>query len=140
MDGHYGSVMNDTVDELALLRLQGVYGHVLDDRNWDALDTVFTNDAVLDFEAFGLGRMEGLAVIRRDLPGMRHPRGHHVTNIVIDLDDDTATMRATLLVVLDDGTTVSGKYSDVAVRTPGGWRISSRIGEPFPRHTSHGGS
>jgi hypothetical protein len=130
--------MTDTADELALLRLQAVYGHVLDDRNWDALDTVFTDDAVLDFEAFGLGCMNGLAEIRRELPAMRHPRGHHVTNIVVDLDGDAAVMRATLLVVLDDGTAASGSYRDLAVRTPGGWRISRRKGEPFPRRTSHG--
>lgn len=129
--------MDEIADELALHRLQAVYGHVMDDRDWDALDTVFTDDAVLDFVAFGLGRMESLAEIRRDFPGMRHPRGHHVTNIVADIDGDTATMRATLLVVLDDGSAVSGEYRDTAVRTAGGWRISQRVGRPFPRHSSH---
>lgn len=127
--------MTDIADELALYRLQAVYGHVMDDRDWDRLDTVFTEDAVLDFRPFGLGFMEGLEAIRRDFPGMRHPRGHHVTNIVADVDGDTATMRATLLVVLDNGTAVSGEYRDTAVRTPDGWRISHRVGKPFPRHS-----
>lgn len=130
--------MDRIVDELALHRLQAVYGHLMDERDWDSLGTVFSEDAVLDFEAFGLGSMNGLAEIRRDFPGMRHPRGHHVTNIVVDLDGDTATMRAKLLVVLDNGTAVSGEYRDTAVRTAAGWRISHRVGKPFLRHSSHG--
>ncbi|MBK6582593.1 MAG: nuclear transport factor 2 family protein [Gammaproteobacteria bacterium] len=49
-------------DRLALHELPGVYGDAIDDRNWEALDRVFTEDAV--FEVIGLVRMTGLAEIK----------------------------------------------------------------------------
>ena len=42
-------------------------------------------------------------------------------------------MRSKILVVLDDGSAVSGTYHDEARRTADGWRITYRRGEPFLR-------
>ena len=58
--------MGTTEDMLALQQLQARYGHVMDDRDWDALDTVFADDAVVDFQPFGLPRMEGLEALAID--------------------------------------------------------------------------
>ena len=128
--------MSQVEDILALHRLQALYGHVMDDRNWDGLDTVFTDDAVVDFRPFGLPRMEGLEAIRRDFKWIRHPYGHHVTNTVIDVDGNRATMRSKILAVLDDGTAITGEYRDEARRTDDGWRLTNRVGKPFPRRSN----
>ena len=97
---------------------------------------MFTTDAIVDFRPFDLPCMEGLEAIRRDFAWIRHPFGHHVTNIVIDVDGDTATMRSKILAVLDDGSAITGQYLDEARRTPAGWRLSHRLGKPFPRRTN----
>ncbi len=128
--------MSTADDILALQRLQALYGHVMDDRDWDALDQVFTDDASVDFRPFELPLMEGLDIIRRDFQWIRHPFGHHVTNMVIDVDGDRATMRSKILAVLDDGSAITGQYLDEAVRTEDGWRITHRLGKPFPRRTT----
>lgn len=128
--------MTDVEDVLALQRLQALYGHVMDARDWDALNQVFSDDAVVDFRPFDLTLMEGLDAIRHDFGWIRHPFGHHVTNIVIDVDGDTARMRSKILAVLDDGTAISGTYIDEARRTPAGWRLTHRRGEPFSRRSS----
>ena len=127
--------MSNVEDILELQRLQALYGHVMDARDWDGLDQIFTEDAVVDFQPFDLPRMEGLEAIRRDFAWIRHPFGHHVTNIVIDIDGDTATMRSKILAVLDDGTAITGTYTDGARRTPRGWRLTYRKGEPFRRRS-----
>ncbi|HSG78846.1 MAG TPA: nuclear transport factor 2 family protein [Acidimicrobiia bacterium] len=125
--------MDTTEDTLALYQLQARYGHVMDDRDWEGLNAVFTDDAVVDFQPFGLPRMEGLEAIVRDFKWIRHPYGHHVTNILVDVDGDTARMRSKILAVLDDGTSITGQYLDEARRTSDGWRLTYRLGKPFPR-------
>ena len=37
-----------TADRVEIHELPGRYGDAIDDRNWAALDTVFTQDAVFD--------------------------------------------------------------------------------------------
>jgi hypothetical protein len=122
-------------DILELQRLQALYGHVMDAREWEGLDVIFTEDAIVDFEPFDLPKMEGLEAIRRDFAWIRHPFGHHVTNVVIDVDGDTARMKSKILAVLDDGSAITGVYTDEARRTPDGWRLTYRKGDPFPRRS-----
>lgn len=127
--------MGRVEDILELQRLQALYGHIMDARDWDGLDAIFTESAVVDFQPFDLPKMEGLEAIRRDFAWIRHPFGHHVTNVVIDVDGDTATMRSKILAVLDDGSAITGIYTDHARRTPDGWRLTYRKGEPFVRRS-----
>ena len=52
---------------------------------------------------------------------------------LIDVDGDIAKMRSKILAVLDDGSAITGQYLDEARRTDDGWRLTYRLGKPFPR-------
>lgn len=124
---------SDLADELALSRLLSEYGHVMDARDWPALGRIFTDDAVCDWSAFDLAVTNGLPELERYFEGVRHPIAHHVTNVVVDVDGDRATVRSKLLVVLDDGSVATGDYVDRAVRTPDGWLVQHRVATPRRR-------
>jgi hypothetical protein len=123
----------DLADEVALVRLLADYGHLMDARDWQGLARIFTDDAVCDWSAFDLAVTTSLAELQRYNDEIRHPLGHHVTNVVADVHGDEATIRSKLLVVLDDGSVATGDYVDQAVRTPDGWRIRHRVATPRRR-------
>ena len=50
----------DVADRLELHELPGRYGDAIDDRNWDRLRQVFTEDAVFDLTGVGFRRLEGI--------------------------------------------------------------------------------
>jgi 3-phenylpropionate/cinnamic acid dioxygenase small subunit len=121
----------DVADRLALHELLNLYGHLVDDRSWDALDQVFTGDAVYDARDFGMPvtrSLDELVAEWTSEEGMqRHPLAHHATNIVVSEDDDgTVRVRSKGIGVGGGGRVGSVTYHDVAVRTPAGWRLATR--------------
>ncbi|MDA3033185.1 MAG: nuclear transport factor 2 family protein [Actinomycetota bacterium] len=50
-----------TDDRLELHELPGRYGDAIDDRDWPALDRIFTTDAVFDMTDLGIDPLVGLA-------------------------------------------------------------------------------
>jgi 2-(1,2-epoxy-1,2-dihydrophenyl)acetyl-CoA isomerase len=124
----------ETADRAAIEELLDVYGHIMDDADWAALDRVFTDDAVCDWTGFGLRVTTSLKDLRSYFRAdVRHPNAHHVTNVVVDLSGDDAIVRSKLLAVLDDGSVVTGEYRDRLRRTADGWRIHERTAIPRPR-------
>jgi 3-phenylpropionate/cinnamic acid dioxygenase small subunit len=120
-----------TEDRLAIHDVITLHGHVADDRDWDRLGELFTDDTVLDLEDFGYGTLRGLAALRelslasQDDKGQ--PLGHHVTNILITgHDGQTARARSKALAVMRDGTSGTAVYEDVLRRDEHRWRISHR--------------
>lgn len=118
-------------DQLAIHDVIALHGHVADDRAWDRLGELFTDDAVLDLEDFGYGTLHGLAALRdlshasQDDKGQ--PLAHHVTNITVTgRDGETARARSKALAVMPDGTSGSATYEDILRRDKHGWRISHR--------------
>jgi 3-phenylpropionate/cinnamic acid dioxygenase small subunit len=118
-----------TEDRLSIHELISLHGHLTDDRQYDRLRLLFTDDAAYDVSAYGLGVVQGLDGLTRlfvQRPGTQ-PVGHHVTNVVIDPDGgDTATVRSKGLAVMADGIAGTVTYDDVVVRTHAGWRIARR--------------
>ena len=53
----------DTRDLIEIHMLLALYGHTIDDRDWSAMDQVFTEDIVYDATDFGLGVMRGIPAI-----------------------------------------------------------------------------
>jgi ketosteroid isomerase-like protein len=125
--------VTEAEDVTALQRLLSEYGHIMDAEDWPGLARIFTEDAVCDWTPFGLERTDGLAHLQDYFARIRHPNAHHVTNLVVDIDGDTATVHSKLLVALDDGSVATGDYLDQAVRTSDGWRIRHRVATPRPR-------
>jgi 3-phenylpropionate/cinnamic acid dioxygenase small subunit len=121
--------MLDVADTMAIHQLLALYGHLIDEREWSRLSEVFTDDLVFDARDFGLGVTHTLDELRDAWTGPEasHPLAHHATNIVVDQDaDGTVRVLSKVVGVGNKGRVGSGTYRDVVVRTPDGWRLSSR--------------
>jgi hypothetical protein len=123
-------------DRLEIQDLVVAYSHAIDTRDWDALDDVFTADAVIDYTEMGGtrgGLAETKAFLAEALAGFSAFQ-HLVANCLLELDGDTAHGRTTchnpmLLRDAEGRETVllAGLwYRDTFVRTPAGWRIAER--------------
>lgn len=115
-------------DTVEVTRVLSLWGHILDEREWDRLGECLTADAIYDGSVFGLDPVVGLDAITALLRDGEHARAHHTTNIVVSEgpgDDIRAQSKG--LGVMDGGTVVSAAYTDELRRTPDGWRISRRL-------------
>lgn len=119
-------------DRLALHELAGRYGDVIDDRDWAALASVFTPDAV--FEVVGLVTMDGLEGIERFMAEEgRHPLAHLITNIHVSEDADGVQLRSRGIFPIERRSdepghrVFYGSYYDRVVKTAAGWRIVHRV-------------
>lgn len=123
-------------DQADIWRLFMTYKRVLDQRDFHAYASLFTEDA----EWIGnLGKVIGPEQIERLLAETLEvwdddrERTHHlVLNPVIDVDGDTATAESNWGYVTrdaDDSPVFSmlGRYLDELRRTPDGWRFSRRV-------------
>ena len=118
-------------DTLAIHELLALYGHIIDEREWQRVDELFTATTVYDMTDFGLGSVQGAAAIRElwSRPDASHPIAHHATNIVIsEQPDGTVRVLSKGLGVGPNGRVGSVVYRDVVERTPAGWRFASRHG------------
>lgn len=126
-------------DRLELHELVGRYGDAIDDRAWDRLDAIFTEDAV--FEVRGLGiTMTGLDGIKTfmDQAGDKHPQAHLMVNVYCLETDRGVELRSRGIfpehnASADDHSSLlyHGSYYDRVVRTEQGWRIAHRV---YSRH------
>ncbi len=119
-------------DRIELHELAGRYGDVIDDRDWPALETIFTQDAI--FEVVDLVTMTGLAGIRQYMEHEgRHPLAHLITNIHVTEHGPQVGLRCRgIFPILSPqggaGNRVFyGSYYDRVVKEPGGWRIAHRV-------------
>ncbi|MRH90654.1 nuclear transport factor 2 family protein [Nocardia sp. SYP-A9097] len=118
-------------DRIAIHEVIALHGHLIDDREWDRLGEVFTDDIVFDITDFGYGTLYGLPAMLDLVNGVQsdenQPLGHHVTNIVITRQDgETVTTHSKGLAVAADGAAGSAVYEDTLRRDPQGWRIAYR--------------
>ncbi|MGB0906995.1 MAG: nuclear transport factor 2 family protein [Maricaulaceae bacterium] len=122
-------------DRFEIQDLLARYCEVIDSRDWDAMDDIFTPDAEIDFtQAGGIkgSLLEIKAYLDRALkqfPGFQHMIGLPV----IKVDGDTATSRVILFnpMIAKTGDTqqvffVGLWYCDKLIRTADGWRITYR--------------
>lgn len=118
----------DTADRLELHELPGRYGDSIDDRDWDRLATIFTDDAVFDLTDLGGPRLVGLAEIQRFMDeDADHPRTHTMTNVYVDETDDGVMLHFRILAQLKGGRVGTASYHDLVVKTADGWRVKDRM-------------
>ena len=119
-------------DLASIQQLYGLYGHVMDDRDWSRLGDVFTADCVFDATALGVPLMDSWeAIIESTETNPATPLAHHATNVYVErVDGDTAEVRAKALGIYSKGRAFSGEYHDTLVRTAAGWRIRHRVNRP----------
>jgi 3-phenylpropionate/cinnamic acid dioxygenase small subunit len=126
-------------DRLEIQDLMDRYCYAIDERDWDALDTVFTPDAVIDYTESG-GVKGSLVEIKAWLPKAleRFPAFQHmIATRKLVIHGDSASSRTILfnpMVMPDkDGTPqtffMGLWYRDKLVRTVNGWRIAERFEE-----------
>jgi SnoaL-like domain len=121
--------VSEVSDILAIHQLLALYGHIIDEREWQRVGELFTATAVYDMTDFGLGAVRGAAAIHEmwSRPDAMHPLAHHATNIVISEDPDgTVHVVSKGIGVGTNGRVGSVVYRDVVERTPQGWRFASR--------------
>jgi hypothetical protein len=117
-------------DQLELERTVWSLGRCLDERDFDGLRQLFTEDATVTTAATASGHEALVEQARR-----RHSRDdgvqHIITNLITDVAGDQATGRANLLVSFartgpaDPAPLLIGEvYRFTFHRTPPGWRIS----------------
>lgn len=118
----------DIADRLELHELPGRYGDAIDDRDWDRLDRIFTEDAVFDLTDLGAPRLEGLDAIKRFMDvDAQHPRTHTMTNIYVDETDDGVQLNFRIVALLPEGRVGTASYYDQVVKTDAGWRVKHRV-------------
>lgn len=133
--------LQEISDRLEISETITRYSYGLDQRRWEEWDLAFTDDAVIDFSAFGLAPVAPAELRKTFSQGdpVRISGQHLLSNIVIRLDGDTASTHAEFTMVTlarIEGTELvrraraGGWYEDQLVRTEVGWRIR--------RHTGYG--
>jgi 3-phenylpropionate/cinnamic acid dioxygenase small subunit len=136
--------LQEMSDRLEIQDLLSRYCHAIDFRDWDALDDVFTPDAMIDYTEMG-GARGPYADIKRWLPEALGPfpaYQHMVATTKLELDGDSARSRTILFNPMthraEDGTEqvffVGLWYRDRLVRTADGWRIADRYEERSYSH------
>lgn len=114
-----------TEDRDEILQLLYRYNHAIDSGDAEGWADTFAEGAV--FDALGGGQVitgrEDLVAFASSVKGIRHV----VMNPLIDVDGDTAKVRAYLMFLM--GTTIAGVgvYDDDVVRTAQGWRFAKRV-------------
>jgi ketosteroid isomerase-like protein len=129
---------------LEIQELLSAYSYAIDTRDWDALDEVFTPDAVIDYTEMGGTRgnlTETKAFLAAAMP-MFQSFQHMVATTKLAIDGDTAQCRTIchnpMVLAKPDGSTHTFFcglwYRDQLVRTPAGWRIKDRYEERSYMH------
>jgi 3-phenylpropionate/cinnamic acid dioxygenase small subunit len=118
----------EPADRLELHELPGRYGDAIDDRDWERLGRIFTEDATFDLTDLGGPRLVGLAEIRRYMDeDAAHPQTHLMTNIYVDEQADGAKMYFRIVARAKGGVFGTASYYDDVVKTPAGWRVKDRV-------------
>ena len=124
-------------DRLEVDDLLTRYATAIETKDWDLYETVFTEDAFIDYESAGgiKGKLPEVCAWLEKTMAMFPMTQHVVCNRVVELDGDKGTARSVFYnpmalpgedkahVLFFDG----GYYNDQLVRTEDGWRICERI-------------
>jgi hypothetical protein len=131
--------MQQMSDWIEIQELLADYSHAIDHHDWDALDEVFTPDAVIDYSEMGgsVGDLETTKeFLAKALPNFASYQ-HMVATSKLTFDGDRASGRTIchnpMVMDVGDGQThvffCGLWYRDTFVRTPEGWRIKERYEE-----------
>tara|TARA_R110001599_G_scaffold63704_7_gene177636 strand:- start:2813 stop:3262 length:450 start_codon:yes stop_codon:yes gene_type:complete len=128
-------------DRLELQDLVFHYSHLIDSKSFDDLRGVFTEDAHVDYSAFGgsVGNLEEtIAYLKDAVSDGIFPNSQHLNaNLQFVVNGDTATGRVMCFNPMEMALPEGGLhvfllglwYVDEYVRTAQGWRIRRRVEE-----------
>ena len=100
--------------------------HVIDDRQWDRLEEVYTEDGT--FQLSSGKTYQGLDTLREFMVAFEHPLVHYTTNQLIEVDSSGASARviSKVLGITSDGEFLIGGYDDRLEKSDR-WRVSKRV-------------
>ena len=110
------------------------YATAIDQKDWSLFKTCWAKDVVADYGQLGLFTdVDALTDVFSAAHDGMGPTYHRMSNFVIDVEGDRASVRSYFhaVLMLFPGDTANwidtvGHYDDVVVRTAEGWRIQSR--------------
>ncbi|MFE5289941.1 nuclear transport factor 2 family protein [Nocardia sp. NPDC056611] len=136
------SRIQDLADKFEVTELVHRLGRALDEGDWAELATLYTPDATAQTPGgLAVGRTALVTQASRNHSPDKHIQ-HIITGIIVDLDGDTARVRANLLAVFAWGPaqdptlgsqprlTLGEVYRFQAVRTPDGWQFAGVASSP----------
>jgi hypothetical protein len=118
----------NTEDIVEINQVMALYPHVIDAKQWDRLDELYTDDGVFDLSGL-MGtelRYEGIDAIKGFLTSMPMPLAHISTNHYVFEADGKTQSRGKWFMPTDEGTVNGGMYRDTWTRTDRGWRMQER--------------
>ncbi len=127
--------MQEMSDRIEIQDLIARYAHAIDDADYDALDNVFTPDAIIDYTDLGgaKGTLQETKAYLAGAMGNFSNYQHMSATSRVDLNGDTAKARTILfnpMMMKHEGKDqmffIGLWYRDELVRTEAGWRIASR--------------
>ena len=132
--------LQEMSDRLEIQDLIARYSYALDSRDYDALDELFTPDAVLDYRATGAirGTLAEMKTFVADAFSMFAGTQHLTTQTMLTFADDgnTAVGKSACHNPMVFGGDLQPKmmvvglwYVDTFERTPSGWRFKERVEE-----------
>lgn len=116
-------------DRAEIAQLRAHYCHVLDDRNWEELARLFTEDGEFQGLAHAVGRAEILHFFSQTVANIAEGFWHFCTNPTVHIDGDQATGRISMQYLsLKDGQSYvsAGHYDDTLQRVDGEWKFKKR--------------
>ena len=124
----------DHTDKTAISDVLTRYMTAIDRRDWSLYRSCFTEDIKLDGPVGSWTNREDLANAMDEWHAPLGLTVHHISNVVVDVDGDTATARSYGNAILQTSQehyekvlNLHGFYDDTLVRTQDGWKISRRI-------------
>jgi hypothetical protein len=114
----------DIEDRIELLQLPGRYGDIIDNKEWSRLGEIFTSDATFVVNSRRADTLAGIVEFMAIEP--RHPLTHLMVNVYADEVDGETVLHSRAITMQPGGTMTSGRYRDLVVKTPDGWRIKAR--------------
>ncbi|MFI5046926.1 MAG: nuclear transport factor 2 family protein [Acidimicrobiia bacterium] len=116
--------MTTAEDRDEILQVLYRYNHAFDSGDADEWAGTFTEDAVFNAAGRVMNGREELRTFAGGAGG--GGRRHLLMNPVIDVEGDTAHVRAYVVLLRDGAIGAVGGYDDELARTAEGWRIAKR--------------
>jgi hypothetical protein len=136
--------LEEISDRLEIQDLLVAYSYAIDTRDWDALDDVFTEDALIDYSAMGGSRgdlattKDFLNAVMVNFAGFQHMVATSQVSIHGDVAEGRTICHNPMVIDRGNGEThvffCGLWYRDRFVRTPAGWRIRERVEEKCYMH------
>jgi 3-phenylpropionate/cinnamic acid dioxygenase small subunit len=140
--------LQEISDRMEIQDLLVAYSYAIDNRDFEALDAIFTAEAWIDYTVMGgpAGNLVDTKKFLSETMGMFRSFQHMVATSQVTIDGDTARARTIchnpmVMPIGDDKVQVfycGLWYVDELVRTPDGWRIAKRVEEKSYIHNMPG--